>query len=85
MRNDYATHMPSVIMPATGAFVITPGTAFASGPIRQITIGVAGTLAWKDLQGAVQQTEELPAGSYPLMASSVEAAGTTATKLTGWF
>lgn len=85
MRNDYASHMPSVNMPATGSFVVTPGVAFPQTPIRQITIGVAGTLSWKDPQGVVQQTEELPPGSYPLMATSIEAAGTTATKLTGWY
>lgn len=86
MRNEYSSHSPAVTMPATGSFVITPGTAFAQGgPIRQITIGVAGTLAWKDQNGAIQLTADLPAGSYPIMATSIETSGTTATQLTGWY
>lgn len=70
--------------PAIGAFAITPGASELSEPIRQITLGASGVLAFtSSVDGADYTTGTLPAGTYPLLASHVLAA-TTATDLTGW-
>lgn len=71
--------------PAIGSINVTPsdGTNLAS-PIRAITLGVGGSLAWINSDGVAQSTAALPAGTYPLLATRILATGTTAAGLTGW-
>ncbi|WP_323717503.1 spike base protein, RCAP_Rcc01079 family [Paracoccus aminovorans] len=52
--------------------------------IRAVTVGGAGTLAWRGPGGGINQTSVLPAGTYAINADRILATGTTATDLTGW-
>lgn len=52
--------------------------------IRAVTIGTAGTLAWRGTDGASYVTATLPPGTYALGADRILATGTTAADITGW-
>lgn len=70
--------------PAIGAFAVTPGASALSEPIRMVTIGGAGVVAFtSSVDGADYTTGTLPAGNYPLQATHILGA-TTATDITGW-
>lgn len=71
---------------ATGAFSITPSDSTdLSSPIRQVTINAPGTISFvSSYDSQTYTTDELPAGSYPLLASRIRATDTTATGITGW-
>lgn len=85
MPDRFETHARGLIASAEASFVITPSDS-ASLPetIRQITLANGGTLRWTGRDGVVNNTAALPAGSYPIAATRIHAAGTTATGLTGW-
>lgn len=71
--------------PAVESFPITPSNSvdLATG-IRAITINTGGTISWVSWEGVACTTGPLPAGTYPLTARRINAAGTTASGLTGW-
>lgn len=85
MPGQFSTAV-TITGPAIGAFAVTPDDdADLAQPVRAVTVGTAGALAyvsWAD--DAVHTTGALPAGTYPLLASRILATGTTATDLTGW-
>lgn len=83
MTSMTATYGPNVS--ARSGFAITPSDSTRlPESTRMITIGTAGTLSFMNLRGEVQDTNELPAGTYPVQASRIRATGTTAGQITGW-
>ena len=84
-QNRHAAALLDVTAPAVGAFVVTPSdNTDLARPIRAVTLGAAGTLSYIAWNGAACTTGTLPAGTYPLCATRILAAGTSATGLTGW-
>lgn len=85
MPDRFETQARGLIASAEASFTITPSdTADLPETIRQITLAGGGTLRWMGRDGAINTTGALPAGSYPVAARRILAAGTTATGLTGW-
>lgn len=83
--NPFHFNGRSSVGPALGSFAIMPNDSTdLTVNIRAVTINAGGTLSWVDLSGVVQTTAALPAGTYPLLASRIQATGTTATGITGW-
>lgn len=85
MPDRFESQARGLIASAEASFPITPSDAGdLPESIRQITLAGGGTLRWMGRDGAINTTGVLPAGSYPLAARRIMAAGTTATGLTGW-
>ena len=85
MPRKFNSYLQSSGSPAIGSHPVTPADdADLPDAIRAVTIGGAGTLAWRGSDGQIYQTAELPVGTYPLSADRILAAGTTATDITGW-
>ena len=75
----------SLIGPATKAMVlVNDGSEINPGPVRMITVGVAGVLVFRDIYGEINTTNTLAPGNYPVAAVAIMAA-TTASQLTGWY
>lgn len=75
----------SLIGPATKAMaLVKDGSDISPGPIRMVTIGVAGVLVFRDIYGEINTTGTLPVGNYPVAAVAIMPA-TTADQLTGWY
>lgn len=71
--------------PAFGAMVVTPSdTVDLSTPVRAVTLGTGGTLSFIGDDGQPYTTASLPAGTYPVFARRINAAGTSASNITGW-
>lgn len=84
-NNRFESYAGVPAVPAIGSYPITPSDgADLAEVIRAVTIGGAGTIAWRGLDGVDYQTAILPAGTYPLSATRILATGTTATEITGW-
>ena len=75
----------SLIGPATKAMaLVKDGSDISPGPIRMVTIGVAGVLVFRDIYGAINTTGTLPVGNYPVAAVAIMPE-TTAGQLTSWY
>lgn len=83
--NPFHFHGKSTTDPALGSFAVTPndGSDLTTN-VRSITINGAGTVRWTHWDGTVHNTNVLPVGAHPMMASRIHATGTTATQITGW-
>ena len=85
MANRFSTFMHGANAPALGSYVVTPSDdADLPEAIRAVTIGTAGTLAWRGTDGESYVTATLPPGTYALGADRILATGTTAADITGW-
>ena len=71
-------------IPAMGAFAITPSNTELDRAVRMVTIGTAGILVFRGVDGVNYTTGTLPVGNYPVAAVAILPA-TTATGLTGWY
>ena len=85
MNGLFGLDAPALTAPAVGAFSVAPSnTNDLVSPIRAVTLVQGGTLSFIGIDGQTYTTGELPAGTYPLLASRILATGTTATDITGW-
>ncbi len=87
MSDPFASHAPSLISVAFGAFVIAPSDdADLPVSIRAVTIGgEGGTISFISRDGQTYTTGHLWEGcTYGFLARRILATGTTATGLTGW-
>lgn len=85
MAQPFLNRNPTIDGPSVGSFLITPADGSdLSSDIRQLTINVAGTVAYIGWDGVAYATDTLPQGSYAVFARRIKATGTTATGLTGW-
>lgn len=85
MPRKFNTYLQSSNGPAIASFVVTPSdTTDLPDAIRAVTIGGAGTLAWRGPDGETNHTAALPVGTYTISADRILANGTTATAITGW-
>lgn len=84
-QNRFGQYSMGATSPAIGSHPITPSDAGdLPEVIRAVTIGGAGTIAWRGVDGVDYQTAILPPGTYAMTADRILATGTTATEITGW-
>lgn len=69
---------------ASHSFAITPSdTTDLERVTRALTIGVAGDVAIRRLDGTEETLTALPAGTHPISCDRILSTGTTATDITG--
>jgi hypothetical protein len=85
MSDRFEAQARGLIASAEASFSITPSDeSDLPETIRQITLSSGGTLRWTGRDGGLNDTDALPAGSYPIAARRIHASGTSAAGLTGW-
>jgi len=84
-QDTFQNYAPQFTGPALGASSITPSDVTdLSVPIRAVTINSGGAISFVDRKGNTHVTGNLPVGTYPLVATRINATGTTASQITGW-